>query len=82
MITETEIMKADLTQTERYYARFISDTSETQARDFIDRSGREIVMPCGVTATITDIADQPCPNSGNCSAGVKKECWVLKVKSA
>lgn len=39
-----------------------------------------IIMPCGVEVNLTG-KDQPCPNNGKCSAGVK-ECWVEKYEPA
>lgn len=62
---------------ERYYARLIQGLTDDQAREFIATNGGKISMPCGTTVIVKDASDQRCPNSGNCSAGIK-ECWVVK----
>lgn len=65
---------------ERYYARLIQGVTDREARTFIRQWGGEISMPCGAIVSAEEVADKPCPNSGNCAAG-HKECWVVKVRA-
>lgn len=56
---------------------YIASIAQGTEHFYMFHLSQPLTMPCGAEVRMTG-HDQPCPNSGNCSAGVRKYCWVEK----